>query len=382
MNITIWDLDWYHKTSKLPNHQCMQLSSYHKQKGDMVNFVTSEYHLSLAYDVLYMVRELEKTPMPPRKYIEDNKSKLIGQGFKYYDAKSINSVVRACRPDYLLYEVDTENQYTNANFISFYAGETLITKRQDFHNTKKNRKKTIVVDKCFWKTTDSNIIYCLEELKNEKNVGFSEPISLSKLLNNVEIREKFLELNFGQGTDFKWKNDYSSEVKNIQPIIDFMLQLRQKTKSKLGFIPIKALLRNHTTKAEMEQDFLRCVQIINLFKINQLNCRVIVNKDKSTSWLNRFNELDKWTNKYFKLSYVEFMLHFECADLGMTWDELLNNPSKWRNDKVDFITSILGNDKWQPYIDLFFSQWGYEVTNKNKVSRDFIRKNMNLYYKE
>ena len=36
MQITIWDLDYYYGNSKTVNVDCMKVSSYHHQKGDVV----------------------------------------------------------------------------------------------------------------------------------------------------------------------------------------------------------------------------------------------------------------------------------------------------------------------------------------------------------
>ena len=383
MNITIWDLDWFYKKSSIPNYSCMQLSSYHKQKGDKINFVTQETHLTLAYDILYIAKEKDETPLPSRKFIDDSRTKLIGQGFKYLGAKTLNGVVAACRPDYLLYETAERDQYANANFISFYAGTKLITKRQDFHNTKSHRKKTVVVDKYFWKATDQEIIFCLEELKQEKNIAFLEPISLQKLLSNIEIQQKFLELNFSTGTVFKWKNDYSSEFNKTKDIIDFLLKLKQVTKSQIGFIPIKAILLEHNNLNNINLDLLRCFQIIHNFKINKLNCIIIPPKNPLISpWFLTFKQLEDWTRSYIKLSYVEYILHFPCIKEGMVWYELLSNPVKWKEQKIDILLFLLTSNTWEDNIDLLFTQWGYEVLNKNKINRQEIKKNINLYYKD
>ena len=115
----------------MPNVNCMRLSSYHKQKGDEVNFIEEEFQQTLQYDRIYIFREKETTDLPSRKILDDKKTVLLGQGFKYFGAKELNEVIIACRPDYLLYNIKEENQYSNANFITFYAKNKLITKRQD-----------------------------------------------------------------------------------------------------------------------------------------------------------------------------------------------------------------------------------------------------------
>lgn len=383
MNITIWDLDFFYKKTIMPNINCMRLSSYHKQKGDKINFVSQETHLNLAFDILYISRELDITPMPSRKYIDDKRTQLIGSGFRYYGAKELNAVVVACRPDYLLYEMEKTNQYTNANFITFYAGNKLIKSRQDWHNTKANRKKTIVTDKYFWKAEEQDILYCLEVLKNEKNVAFLEPISLSRILNNKNIREKFLELHFSTGTKFKWKNDYSSNYPEVLNIISFIKELRIKTKSDLGFIPIKAITIEHTNENDFNLDFLRCIQIIAAFKQAKIKCVVIAPKQVLSSlYYKFFYMLEIWTRYYIKLSYIEFILHDLCAQEGTLWYVILNNPIKWKNIYIDNLLYMLIDDSWDNYKHLLFVQWGIEELNSNKINYDIIKQNITLIYKD
>ena len=219
MKISIWDLDWYHKQSFIPNVKCMKISSFHKQQGDEINFITTQHQINFACDKLYLVCEKKSTQLPSRKIIDDNRTILIGSAFELYSKhKEPGPIIMACRPDYLLYETEEKDKYGNANFITFYANGKLITNQQDYHNTKLHKHFTIVADKWFWKSSDEEIIYCLEMLKQEKNLMFLEPISLKRILSNDLIRQKFLELHFITGTTFKWKNDYSSN--KVEPIID------------------------------------------------------------------------------------------------------------------------------------------------------------------
>lgn len=180
----------------------MKLSSYHKQRGDSINFITSPTQLGLSFDLMYIARKGDNTEVPSKKLINDSRVKLLGPGFKYYGAKGISSVVAGCRPDYLLYDVDEHNPYANANFAQFYCGKTRLKTKQDYHSSFKYHKKTVVVDKWFWRAEDPDIICCLDELKDEKNIAFLEPISLFKILTNAEIHQKFLALHFAPGTRF------------------------------------------------------------------------------------------------------------------------------------------------------------------------------------
>ena len=124
----------------------MRISSYYKQKGYTICFIKDITDLNIKYEKIYIKKDLDETPYPSIQILNDSRTILLGKGFRYNNAKQLNAIITACRPDYLLYDVDERNSYANANFITFYAGKTLIKKRQDFHNTLKYTKRTIVTD--------------------------------------------------------------------------------------------------------------------------------------------------------------------------------------------------------------------------------------------
>lgn len=373
MNITIWDLDWYSKMSFIPNIKCMKISSYHKQKGDKVLFINNEHQLSIAYDTIYIIKESKISKLPSRKILDDKRTILIGKGFEAFKTKEISAVMAACRPDYLLYETDEKDKYGNANFISFYVNGKLIKNQQDYHNTAHYKHFTIVADKWFWNGTDEEIIWCLQYLKNDKNLMFLEPISLKRILCNNSIRENFLNLHFSSGTPFKWRNDFSSE--NIKPIIDFLLQMREKTKSNLGFIPIRAMIG----LGENELELLRCFQIIDKFKQNKLKC-IVMNNSKDNSYL--WDLIESWTRYGIELSFVEYVLHFYCLQSGVKWNNILNNSIHWRNAKIDYLLYLLTSKTWENYRPLLLHQWGSNELNGHEINYDYIQKNINLLYKD
>lgn len=376
MQVTIWDLDWFYKITNIPNVDCMKLSSYHKQKGDNINFVTDITQLNLIFDRLYIARESEQTEVPNIKILNDKRTFLLGNGFKYYGAKVINKVVASCRPDYLLYNIDKKNPYANANFLQFYCGKELLIKRQDFHNTFKHHKKTLVVDKYFWSATDEEILYCLNELKKEKNVAFLKPISLAKILTSKKIRENFLELNFTVGTVFKWKNDYGNGLIAIQTIVDFMLELRNKTHSNLGIVPITREVP--TDYEESNIDLAEIFTITKIFKQNKLKCLI---KFTGTSVLQFvYNNITKWTEYDFSLSFVEHTIHLQSMIEGLDWYEVLNNHLKWRNKDLDWLLYILIAEEWENYQDCLLLQWGENMLNSKLINKEIIKEHLSLYY--
>ena len=373
MKITLWDLDWYYKMRDIPNLDCMRISSYHKQKGDQINFVEEISQASFLCDKMYIFKELEKTPLPERKFLDDIRTTLIGGGFSFLKHSRISSTVAACRPDYLLYNTPERDAYANANFIGFYAGTELIKLRQDYHNTKKHHKKTLVVDDYFWKAKDEEIIYCLEILKQDKNIAFLEPISLSKLITTPEIKKRFLELDFSRGTHFRWRNDYGHDAVAVTAIVEFMEELRKVTNSDLGFVPIRA----SAATVPDEADALRCLEVIGIFKRHKVRCKIITGK-YSTALL---RVMKRWMNTEYQLSFIEFVLHYDCAIQGVLWYDILNSPIRWRSPTFDALVSLLASPQYNNYRDYLFIQWGFWDLDKHKINYDVLYEHMSLLAK-
>lgn len=350
----------------------MKVSSYHKQKGDTINFVTEPDHIGLECDRIYIFKDLEITPLPEKRFLDSAKSVLIGKGFKYIQHQKLNAVMAACRPDYLLYSTAERDAYANANFVNFYVDGQIIQTKQDYHNSKLHHKKTLVVDDYFWKAKDTNIICCLEMLKDDKNVAFYEPISLKKILGNREIRTKFLELDFSTGTIFRWRNDFGHGVNEARQIAEFFAELKTITASDLGFVPIKAF---STTETE-EVSFLRCLEVVHIFKTAKVKCKVVSPKN---SMLLRV--LENWTTFGGKLSFVEYVLHRECAISGILWYDILNNPTKWRTPLFDLLVTLLADPTYSNYCEFAFTQWGYESLSKTKLKMNILQEHMNLLTK-
>lgn len=378
MTIAIWDLDWFEKTTTMPNVGCMKLSSYHQQKGNTIVFIQDITDLNIAYDRLCIFKERNDTPINYKPYLTMPTTSLFGKGFTYYKVSKLGKIIWACRPDYLLYPKTVENAYTNANIITFFCGTERLNQFQDFHNTNLHHKKTIVADKEFWNTADEDLLWCFNYLKQEKNIAFSEPISLRKLIGNTVLQQKFLDLNFSTGTEFRWRNNLGDDIESAQKIVYFMLQLREKTKSRLGAIPFRATTVPDYGQNDVAPQVIRCLQISKLFKENKLECLFIA-PPKSCR---EFELLEKWTRTSFKLSFVEFILHFRCLVSGATWSTILNNPSSWDSPDILFLVSLLVNPTYKDYQENLFVQWGYSQLNSNLVQRDILETNLSLLYKE
>ena len=51
----------------------MKISSYHKQLGDTINFVTKEDDIRRPYDIYYIIKEKSETPNPPLDFLLNKK---------------------------------------------------------------------------------------------------------------------------------------------------------------------------------------------------------------------------------------------------------------------------------------------------------------------
>ena len=93
-----------------------------------------------------------------------------------------DAIVSAVRPDYLLYPENPKDAYYNANIAQFYHDGVLLSTKQPFENAIAYHKKTLVIDKEFWAASEENIISCLQELTQYRNVAFLHPIDVKKIL--------------------------------------------------------------------------------------------------------------------------------------------------------------------------------------------------------
>lgn len=83
--ISIWDMDFYYKKSFQPNPIAMKISSFYKQQNCIINFIVEESHINLSYDEYFILRDKSSTPKPPGKLIDDQRSRLIGKTFRFFE---------------------------------------------------------------------------------------------------------------------------------------------------------------------------------------------------------------------------------------------------------------------------------------------------------
>ena len=370
MTVVILDLDWMFDKSEIPNVNCMKLSSFHKQRGDSVYFIGDMSELSLAYDRLYVFGESDSTPTISSKLLNDERTILFGKRFELCGAKKLGTVVSGCRPDYLLYDIQDQNSssYAKANFVTFFTDTgNKIQKLQEWKNTKKGVKRTIVTDTVLWRQKPEEVEKCLEELKDEKNIVFLTPISIRFLIDNKEVQKKFFSLHFSKGTKFKWRNDVGSDKNSAIKICDFLNEFKKYTKSQVGAIPIQP----HLNENENE-DIKRLFEVFAVFKKNKLRCFLPPTEQAEQTiyhWLRR------WCDKGFENSFIEEMVFFTSASKGKRWSQIINEPGCWTGDRVRFLIQLLDKPDWEDYIECLCIQWGGDSINPSVIDFDIIHKN-------
>ena len=77
-------MDYYYAAEKRNsfNPDVMKISSYHKQKGDRVNFVLKKDDIYRPYDIYYIIRESSNTPLPPADFFLNSRVKWWGAANK------------------------------------------------------------------------------------------------------------------------------------------------------------------------------------------------------------------------------------------------------------------------------------------------------------
>lgn len=386
MRVSIWDVDWYYKTSFLPNYKAQKISSFHKQQGHLINFIEDSYHIDFDYDIIYIIRENKNTPMIPFKFLDNRDAKLIGREFMFYDNYyELDSVIEMVRPDYSLYEVPERNAYANAHVLKLLHKTEPLPTRQDHHNSAaKYHKKTLVVDEYLWDTTDEILIKCLKELKQYKNIAFKETIKLKKIFSNDYIKKLFSELHFAPGTYFKFRNDYGSEFEEVKEIIDLIVKIKENSPNVyISPFPVKAVLYDHRADKENGiKDLERVLKITDYAKEQKVNLIIKTpnNRDLTPYWY-FFDMLEIWTTDYFRTSYVESMLSTRMLKTNEQWHEIINDPIKWSTPRSRFLVHLLTE---YPSIILQYGmrRWGDEKLDKNWIDKESILKSRNIFERE
>lgn len=343
--VSIWDMDFYYKKSFSPNPLAMKLSSFHKQQGDLINFISEEYHITMSYDVYYIIKEKVNTPKPPGKLIDDKRVRLIGTPMRFFEHYWHPSpIISAVRPDYTLYPEKPRDPYYNANIAQFYHEGRLIEVRQPFDNAIAHHKKTLVIDKNFWDAKNEEIIFCLLELQNYKNIAFLHPINLKKIMESETIQNLFIDLHFSQGTIFRFRNNYGQEYEDALVLFDFIRRLKEKHRHvQFTNIPFKAVTKDHwESREDALIDLERSMKIIDKSKEMKILVRMVSPPQRTeTPYWYYFEPLEFWTLQMPTMSYIEMMLFSAMKRSGLQWFQILNDERKWFTPNTYFLLKML-----------------------------------------
>jgi hypothetical protein len=373
MRVTIWDMDWFHKQSFTPNHKAQKISSFHKQKGDIINFIEETQHLTFDYDLLYIIREKKHTPFPKRQYIDKENVKLIGDEFDFYDNHYVlEEVIEMVRPDYELYHIPNSNIYSGAHMIQMLHGTKFLPIWQDPMNIETSRmQKSVIVDEQLWELSDEDLVKYFGLIKDYKYIMFKYPISLKRIVVD-NIWQLFKNLDFRSVTIFKFKNDLGSEFDDAKIVIDRLKEFKElHPHINIDGFPVKAVLYDHwLDKTNGIKDLKRLLKITSYAK--QSKIKVIVKTPRNrmiTPYWFFFDMMENWTTESPYMSYVEMMLLSITKRTKTSWQEILNNPTKWSVPRVDFLLHVL--TKYPEVIPYAIVKWGDNCIDLNHI--DFTK---------
>lgn len=379
MRVTIWDMDFYHKKSFLPNPKAMKISSFHKQQGDLINFVGDETEIFLSYDLYYVIRENETTPRAPGKLVNNPKVRLLGHPMRFFDNYwDIDEIIAAVRPDYLLYpEVETRAAYYNAHVVQFYHNGKKLPLIQPFENIEKHHRKTLVIDteKDFWGASEKDLISTLTELLSYKNIAFKHGIPLKRIMENPEIRKLFISLDWSPGTVFNFRNNYGQSINHAAYVFEFISEAKKISKGvRFTNVPFMAVTLDHRVSRENAFfDMERCFQIMDLAKRKQIPIKIVSprNRFKSPFWY-YFETFEVLTTYFETLSYVEYMARSASIKAGLKWFEALNDSTKWSTPNINYLLKLMTKTN---YIEKYgYRRWGENFANKALIDFSEINK--------
>ena len=373
--IYILDCDYFYETSKVPNYKAMKISSYHKQRGDNVTFITEEYMLTNNYHILYLIREYRHTPIPSGIFLDDIRTRLLGKEFELFEEVfEMDDLMAMSRPDYKIYNFpEDEKFYSRASFVQFFNGKKYLKNRQSWQ--KVDGLYNFVVDEQFWYAPDDIILKCLKELKRERNIIFMKPIRLKRLLDD-KIFNAFVQLKLAKSAKILYNNNIGEDFESVKLAIKVIKKLKNyHPYLNVGSIPVKIITKDHWIDSKnIFDDFVRCLQIMHYAQQEEIRINMKYPRLRlaSPSWF--YLEFFKtWSNHYHRFSYLEALLitAVQFTDKGM--QTILMNPKYWRTAKIKQAVHLLSH-----YPELMmkygFDGWSGKVHQaKFNIDLDYIK---------
>ena len=365
--VTIWDLDYYFASDRtnLFNTDAEQISSFHKQLGDLVNFVEKEDDVKRPYDIIYIIKENSKTPNPPLKFLLDNKVRWWGEAYKSKVKWNAVDAIWACYPDYQLYP-NKNTKLERSEHIRFFNNKgELLKLTQSFENTYKN-KKIVIADKQIWNIYNTeDILAVLDRIKDWKNIYFIYPINLNRLLSDGRLKEGFINLYFSPGANIQWEE---ISIKRATDAIDFVKRLKEsdRCKSKVGALHFNYSefnIKHWNDRAAALQDFNTLKRIIIYGKKNKVRVKIIGPTFTSeTPYWQLMTLLSKWTNsKGSRSSWLEYITAQFVGYDPIKQEDYWFNIKKW-NDNYRNIIRQTYKDK-----DFMLTKWGEDKVNEIRI---------------
>lgn len=363
MKITIWDLDYYYATERgqISNVDVQKISSYHKQKGDSVNFVTTERDIYRPYDIYYIIKENKKTPNPPKEFFINPKVRWWGEAFVSRQNWRMSDAMLACRPDYLLYPERTTKQARATKIQLLGNSGKLLPVTQDWQNTF-TRKQNIVVDKKLWYVDKSVIIQALDKIKDVPQISFQEPIYWNIILNDKEIEKVFLSLHFNNLSSIKFT---ACAPENVRFLINW---LEKTFKKQFPNAPIPTLeLKYSSSPWKTMQDAqigLHVLEdaIVDAKKLGYTLHIIAPRHREDTPFFFIPELIEDWSKTNFKMSWLEYIsARFKVDKNYMSGTTDWNKPDKWHPLFRDVLRQTYKNTEF------LLTQWYDTKININEI---------------
>lgn len=356
MKITIWDLDYYFSDEKgaAVNADVQKISSYHKQKGDSVNFVISERDIYRPYDIYYIIKENKKTPNPPMEFFMNPKVRWWGEAYSMKQNWKMSDAMLACRPDYLLYPERLSRDARAEQIRLLGNNNKLLPVIQDWGNTLKD-KNYIVTDKKLWYADEETVIAALRRIQNVPNICFEAPIPIITLSKNPNILNEFWKLKFTKRSQFEFVRAYPEDMLTIN---HFIILFR----SCFPTCPLPHIKLIYTRKpwntAEEARDGMAMLRgIVSAAKYLNIYLDIIGPKKRTETPFFFLPELmEDWCKLNFKMSWLEYLsIRFKVDKNYMSGSTDWNKPDKWHPlfrdvirqtyEDTDFLLRKWGNEK-------------------------------------
>ena len=366
MRVTIWDLDYYHAKEKVNcfNPDVMKISSYHKQLGDTVNFVTTQDDIRRPYDLYYIIKENNKTPNPPLDFFTNRKIRWWGNAYRVRVNWKMTDAMLGCRPDYLLYP-EYNTQLERAEHVRFFNNNgVLLPVYQDYTNSFK-KKKVVVTDKYMWIADNLSILEALKRLEETNNLYFLKQINLKKLIDDEKLKQQFLKLKFSPGVNFNWSKIKHSDFNKA---IEFLIELKRRNPSThMGCLQIDYSdcgSAHWNDKESALKDFAEVKEFIVLSKRNKIRLRInIPEVPLETPYYYLFAVLAEWMDhkREYRRSWLEFLVYKFTGFRGESAKMYWHHPYEWNEVFRDLLRQTF-TDK-----DFLLSQWGDNKCSENEV---------------